>query len=148
MAGVIGTIVKHAARRVTNRQLGAGLALNAAFSGVDYMMRRSEGDSVGKAALGAAGTFALWEFLPSVAIAQMGYQMASAIGAIGTEAYFAGKDKKMHASHGFGHSFTDTATRQTMRQRAMQQAHESGMAARYVLGNEARMINRNNLGGR
>lgn len=161
----VGGLVSKGLQTVKATGFNLGDAMNIGFAYSDYKGAREQGDSRGKSAIKAAGSFAWGEFyyggvsrVAGKAVAKMGVKGLAA-GALTMGATIAitaipavvqglnaagqhttqqmGKGYANKGSFGSGH-FNMTDAGYTMRQRSLNAIRSNGLNTQSVLGNEAR----------
>jgi hypothetical protein len=126
----------------------AGVGLGVIDGGLTYFDRRANHpeESAATSALYAAGDVALWTFLPHVAFAKMGYDVAKSAGEAGAFNKNASQQRMMnYQTQGASWQYNDTQTAATMRQRGLDAMMQSRSLAASAVGGEARRLHRGAL---
>lgn len=126
----------------------AGIGFGVVDGGLTYMDRRANHGEESKmtSAMYAAGEAALWTFLPHVAFAKMGYDIAKTAGEAGAFNKHAGQQRLANfQTQGASWNYDDTETAATMRQRGLSAMMQSRSTASSALGGEARRMHRGAL---
>jgi hypothetical protein len=122
--------------------LRLGTLVGGAFTATDFMKNYKEGDNLALAGAKSLGKLALSNIAPWYGWAQLAYH--------GTRGIARGLDnagahlQELAATNsvGFGWTYHDNKAAATMRQAAKGIIEDQQLKARYLLGNEARMMNR------
>jgi hypothetical protein len=125
----------------------AGVRMNtiigAAGMGLDYVMRRKQGEGAVPALAKSVASGAFYNMVPWAFGAQLTYMAAKGV-ALGLPAVtnaLIGVTAPARDVN-FGGNYQDTMAAATMRQRGVQAINNSVMNSRSVLGQEARLMNR------
>jgi hypothetical protein len=124
------------------RTIKVGTILGGISAAYNYKKNYDKGESIPWAATKALGQFAISQAVPWVGWAGATYLAAKGI----TRAFGATENRlaaiNSSSTTGFGQTFADTLPVATMRQASKMAISNNQLSARYIMGNEARLMNR------
>jgi len=145
---IVRASTAHSGRGSMKRAGGiVGIGFGVVDGGLTYMDRRANNEeSRMTSAMHAAGEATLWTFLPHVAFAKMGYDIAKSAGEAGAFNKHGGQQRLANLqTQGASWNYDDTDTAATMRQRGLDAMMQSRSTASSALGGEARRMHRGAL---